>query len=72
MKRLRRIAPAAVLIAAVLATGSASAAAGELQCTLTFQLKSWSIIYKSATAPAPFIARMDSRCTCGSVPRVVA
>lgn len=38
-----------VMIAALLAAGSAAAADHELQCTLTFQMKTWSIIYKSAT-----------------------
>ncbi|HTB65389.1 MAG TPA: hypothetical protein VK727_04125 [Steroidobacteraceae bacterium] len=38
-----------LMIAAVLATGSAQAADGDLHCTLTFQTKTWSIIYKSAS-----------------------
>lgn len=37
-----------ILIAAVTA-GSAQAADADLRCTLTFQTKTWSIIYKSAT-----------------------
>ena len=37
-----------LMIAAVTA-GSATAADHDLQCTLKFQLKTWSIIYKSAT-----------------------
>jgi hypothetical protein len=38
-----------IMIAAVMAAGSAQAADGDLHCTLTFQTKTWSIIYKSAT-----------------------
>jgi hypothetical protein len=37
------------MIAALLTAGSAAAADHELQCTLAFQMKTWSIIYKSAT-----------------------
>ncbi len=40
--------PAAMLLA-VAAAGRAQAADHELKCTLTFQLKTWSIIYKSAS-----------------------
>ena len=40
--------PAAIVLALV-AAGSAQAADHELKCTMTFQLKTWSIIYKSAT-----------------------
>ena len=39
--------PAAIMVALV-AAGSASAADHDLKCTLTFELKTWSIIYKSA------------------------
>jgi hypothetical protein len=38
-----------IMIAAVMAAGSARAADGDLHCTLRFQTKTWSIIYKSAT-----------------------
>ena len=38
-----------IMLAAVMAAGSARAADGDLHCTLTFQTKTWSIIYKSAT-----------------------
>jgi hypothetical protein len=44
----RRLFPS-IMIAAVMATGSAQAADADLHCTLTFQTKTWSIIYKSAT-----------------------
>jgi hypothetical protein len=37
-----------IMIAAV-TTGSAHAADGDLHCTLNFQTKTWSILYKSAT-----------------------
>ncbi len=39
----------AVIIVALMAAGRAQAADNDLKCTLTFQLKTWSIIYKSAT-----------------------
>ena len=48
MKASRKIAIAAV-IAAVMAAGSAQAADSDLNCTMTFQLKTWSIFYKSST-----------------------
>ncbi len=41
--------PAAIMVALVAAAGSARAADHDLKCTLSFQLKTWSIIYKSAT-----------------------
>jgi hypothetical protein len=37
------------LALALLAAGSAQAGDKELKCTMTFELKSWSIIYKSAS-----------------------
>ena len=49
MKASRGIVLCAVMIAPLLAAGSATAADHDLQCTLKFQLKTWSIIYKSAT-----------------------
>ncbi len=36
-------------LAAVVAAGSARAADKDLKCTMTFQIKTWSIIYKSAS-----------------------
>jgi hypothetical protein len=36
-------------LAAVMAAGSARAADRDLKCTMAFQIKTWSIIYKSAT-----------------------
>jgi hypothetical protein len=49
MKASRRLVPCAVMMALLSAAGSATAADHDLQCTLKFQLKTWSIIYKSAT-----------------------
>jgi hypothetical protein len=49
MQASRRSAVRAIMIAAVMAAGSAQAADGDLHCTLTYQTKTWSIIYKSAT-----------------------
>jgi hypothetical protein len=40
--------PAAIMVA-LMAAGRAQAAESDLKCTLTFHLKTWSIIYKSAT-----------------------
>jgi hypothetical protein len=39
----------ALAIAAVIAAGSAHAGDSDLNCTMTFQIKTWSIIYKSAS-----------------------
>ena len=39
----------ALMVTALMAAGSVQAADNGLKCTLTFQLKTWSIIYKSAT-----------------------
>ena len=39
----------ALLVTVLMAAGSVQAADDGLKCTLTFQLKTWSIIYKSAT-----------------------
>jgi hypothetical protein len=36
-------------LAAIMAAGGARAADKDLKCTMTFQIKTWSIIYKSAT-----------------------
>ena len=36
-------------IAALLVAGSAQAADHDLKCTMTFQIKTWSILYKSAS-----------------------
>ena len=49
MQASRRLVLPTIMIAAVLTAGSAQAADGDLHCTLTFQTKTWSIIYKSAT-----------------------
>jgi hypothetical protein len=49
MKASRRVVLPAVMLAALLGAGSATAADHDLQCTLNFQMKTWSIIYKSAT-----------------------
>ena len=49
MSASRFIIVPAVIMAALLAAGRASAADTDLKCTLSFQLKTWSIIYKSAT-----------------------
>jgi len=48
MKASRLVLIPAVLFAACAATGRAQAADKELKCTMTFELKTWSIIYKSA------------------------
>jgi len=48
MKASRKILIPAV-IAAVMVAGSAQAGDSDLKCTMTFQLKTWSIIYKSST-----------------------
>lgn len=49
MRALRIVMVPAAIVVALLAAGSATAADNDLKCTLTFQLKTWSIIYKSAT-----------------------
>lgn len=49
MSALRIVMVPAAILVALLAAGSAQAADNDLKCTLTFQLKTWSIIYKSAT-----------------------
>ena len=49
MQASRRLVLSTLMVAAVLVVGSAQAADGDLHCTLTFQTKTWSIIYKSAT-----------------------
>ncbi len=49
MRALRFVMIPAVIAVALSAAGRAQAADTDLKCTLTFQLKSWSIIYKSAT-----------------------
>jgi hypothetical protein len=49
MRALRIVMVPAAFILALTAAGSAQAADSDLKCTLTFQLKTWSIIYKSAT-----------------------
>jgi hypothetical protein len=48
MQASRRLFLPIIMIAAVSA-GTAQAADGDLHCTLTFETKTWSIIYKSAT-----------------------
>jgi hypothetical protein len=49
MRASRLVLIPAVILVALIAAGSAQAAGNDLKCTLTFQLKTWSIIYKSAT-----------------------
>jgi hypothetical protein len=49
MQPSRRLVFRTIMIAAVMTAGTAQAADGDLHCTLTFQTKTWSIIYKSAT-----------------------
>jgi hypothetical protein len=48
MKASRLVVIPALIGAALAAAGSAQAADQELKCTMTFELKTWSIIYKSA------------------------
>lgn len=48
MKAARNLVIPALGIAAVMAAGSARADDNDLKCTMTFQIKTWSIIYKSA------------------------
>src|ERR1700728_1823630 len=49
MQASRRLVSSTLMVAAALVAGSAQAADGDLHCTLMFQTKTWSIIYKSAT-----------------------
>ena len=49
MRALRTVMTPAAIMVALMAAGSVQAADHDLQCTLAFQLKTWSIIYKSAT-----------------------
>jgi hypothetical protein len=49
MKASRAAVIPAVIFVALLASPSAGAADNTLKCKLTFELKTWSIIYKSAT-----------------------
>lgn len=49
MQASRRLVLPIIMIAAVVSAGGAQAADGDLHCTLTFQTKTWSIFYKSAT-----------------------
>jgi hypothetical protein len=49
LKAARNLVIPALGIAAVMAAGSAPAADNDLKCTMTFQIKTWSIIYKSAS-----------------------
>ena len=49
MRASLRVVSPVLMVTALLAGGSARAADNGLKCTLTFQLKTWSIIYKSAT-----------------------
>jgi hypothetical protein len=48
MKASRLVLIPALLCAALAAAGRAQAADKDLKCTMTFELKTWSIIYKSA------------------------
>jgi hypothetical protein len=48
MRALRTVMIPAAVVVALMAAGSVPAADRDLKCTLTFQLKTWSIIYKSA------------------------
>jgi hypothetical protein len=49
MRALRTVMIPAAIVVALMAAGGVAAADHDLKCTLTFQLKTWSIIYKSAT-----------------------
>jgi hypothetical protein len=49
MRALRTVMTPAAIMVALIAGGSAQAADSDLKCTLIFQLKTWSMIYKSAT-----------------------
>lgn len=49
MTAARHLVIPALAIAAVMAAGSASAADHDLKCTMSFSLRTWSIIYKSAS-----------------------
>jgi hypothetical protein len=49
MRALRTVMIPAAIVVALMAAGGVPAADHDLKCTLTFQLKTWSIIYKSAT-----------------------
>jgi hypothetical protein len=49
MRALHWVVVPAVIFVALMGAGRAQAADNDLKCTLTFQLKTWSIIYKSAT-----------------------
>ena len=49
MRASRIVVIPAAILAALVAAGSAQAADHDLKCTMTFELKTWSIIYKSAT-----------------------
>jgi hypothetical protein len=49
MQASRRLVFSTLMVTAAMVAGSAQAADGDLHCTLTFQTKTWSIIYKSAT-----------------------
>jgi hypothetical protein len=49
LKAVRNFVIPVLGLAAVMAAGSAQAADGDLKCTMKFQIKTWSIIYKSAS-----------------------
>ncbi len=49
MKAARNFVIPVLGIAAVMAAGSAQAGDNDLKCTMTFEIKTWSIIYKSAS-----------------------
>ena len=49
MRAWLRVVSPVLMVTALMAAGGVQAADNGLKCTLTFQLKTWSIIYKSAT-----------------------
>jgi hypothetical protein len=64
MRAWLRVVSPALIVTALMAAGSVQAADNGLKCTLTFQLKTWSIIYKSATGSGTI------RCSNGQALRV--
>jgi hypothetical protein len=49
LQAARNLVIPALAIAAVMAAGSAQAGDHDLKCTMTFQIKTWSMLYKSAS-----------------------
>jgi len=64
MRAWLRVVSPALIVTALMAAGRVQAADNGLKCTLTFQLKTWSIIYKSATGSGTI------RCSNGQALRV--